>query len=296
MRQLNVIFGIALLSFGLTHCSIPNESKDQAKDAVPSSISDAVHLGLPMSNGALIQNKLGGSLHLFDEENKIYYHTDSAGFYKKNVPASTFKIFTSLIAIEKGLLKDQHEVKAWRNRTQQNKDWNKDQDLKEAFAQSTNWFFEDLTTAIGTDTLNTWLKRIGYPVYIQQGEKKFWLDENFAVTPQEQLILMQNLKQRIWPFSQRTFDVISDIMVRKDTLGIKIYGKTGWGTPHNTNVGWYIGWATFENRKPIYFATCIEQTEPADPQFDRWRKDLTEIALKEAYPQGWNQLHLSEKK
>jgi beta-lactamase class D len=279
----------SLLIAILGGCYPPSTNALETPTVVKSDSALIAVLGLPGTQAAITNFGLQGSVHLFDEETRTQYHSDSAGFYKKNVPASTFKIFSSLIALEKGLIKDQYEVKAWNNRSQKNDNWNKDQHLKEAFALSTNWFFEDITTALGIDTLNACLKRIGYPVMISQGQDKFWLDEHFAVSPEEQIALMQKLYHRTLPFSQRTYDITRDIMLRKDTLGIKIYGKTGWGTPNGNNVGWYVGWAESVNRKPIYFATCIEQAEPARQDFEQLRKSLTESALMEARPKTRNQ-------
>jgi beta-lactamase class D len=284
---------IACLAF-MASCQTVTGPKPSADDQPTKDTSHIVVLGLPATYGALTQFALDGSVHLYDEEQHIEYHSDSAGFYKRNVPASTFKIITSLLAIEKGLLRDQYQVKAWNNRQQKNTSWNKDQDLQEAFALSTNWFFEDLTTALGSDTINAWLRRIGYPAAVNPSETKFWLDTRFTISPKEQIELMQKLYHQELPFSARTMDITKSIMLRKDTLGIQIYGKTGWGTPNGKNIGWYIGWAQFAQRKPIYFATCIEQNEPASQSFSQWRMEVTEMALKEAFPQAWNTSQLSK--
>jgi beta-lactamase class D len=83
------------------------------------------------------------------------------------------------------------------------------------------------------------------------------------------------------PFRATTYDMTQDIMLRKDTLGHKLFGKTGWGAPGNNNVGWYVGWLHRDNKAPVYFATCIEQPEPAHPRFEHWRKEITEWALSE---------------
>ncbi|MEN9638141.1 MAG: class beta-lactamase [Bacteroidota bacterium] len=286
MNQLRIFWSCCLAGLLITGCQ-ESVVKPVAQPSTDSEESKVAIQGLPRALSTLQQIGYSGSVHLFDGETQTEFHSDSAGYFKKNVPASTFKIFTSLIALEKGLLKDQYEVKAWNNRVQKQDKWNKDLDLKEAFALSTNWFFEDLTTAFGVDTLNSWLDRIGYPVKVQHHQSKFWLDEGFTISPQEQIALMKKLAHSEMPFSKRTIDITRDIMMRKDTLGFQIYGKTGWGTPNGMNVGWFVGWAEFPNRKPIYFATCIEHAEPAPEHFEQWRRRITEIALEEAYPNGW---------
>jgi beta-lactamase class D len=278
----------------MASCQTGNGPTPSTADKATTDPSKLVILGLPATSGALKQYALDGSVHLYDEEQHIEYHSDSAGFYHRNVPASTFKIITSLLAIEKGLIRDPYEIKAWNNRVQKNTAWNKDQHLQEAFALSTNWFFEDLTTALGPDTINAWLQRMGYPATIHQSEAKFWLDPGFTISPKEQIELMQKLYHNQLPFAQRTLDITKSIMLRKDTLGIQIYGKTGWGTPNGKNVGWYVGWAKFAERKPIFFATCIEQYEPASESFTQWRIDMTEMALKEAFPILWSQPNLTQ--
>lgn len=72
----------------------------------------------------------------------------------ETLPASTFKIINSLIAIEEKAIRDENEVLKWDGvkRSLFGKEipqWNKDTDLKTAYKNSTIWFYVKMAERIG---------------------------------------------------------------------------------------------------------------------------------------------------
>ncbi|MFN3343993.1 MAG: penicillin-binding transpeptidase domain-containing protein, partial [Flavobacteriales bacterium] len=85
------------------------------------------------------QFNVDGSFVLYDPQTDKYIFYNQDQFEQTFLPASTFKIFNSLIGLETGVIKDENFVIPWDSVTRQNPNWNTDHDLKTAFKNSTVW-------------------------------------------------------------------------------------------------------------------------------------------------------------
>ena len=79
------------------------------------------------------ERNIDGCFLLYDLKQNKYSgynlkRTDSAF-----IPASTFKIFNSLVALETGVIKDENEIIKWDSVDRGNEQWNKDNNLRSAF-------------------------------------------------------------------------------------------------------------------------------------------------------------------
>ena len=54
-----------------------------------------------------------GSIVIYDKNNDRFYEHNPSRNTTAFFPASTFKIFNSLVAIETGVIKDEHEIIQW---------------------------------------------------------------------------------------------------------------------------------------------------------------------------------------
>ena len=78
---------------------------------------------------------LKGSTTIYDLKNKKWLYTDSLDAEKETLPASTFKILNSLIALEQKAVSDENQIINW-DGTEKTffgarvESWNKDTDLK----------------------------------------------------------------------------------------------------------------------------------------------------------------------
>src|SRR5699024_11901349 len=77
-------------------------------------------------------------------------------------PASTFKICHSLIGLETGNIEDENHIIHWDSVERQLPIWNKDHDLKNAFKNSTVWYYQELAKTIGTSQMEDWLNKAQY--------------------------------------------------------------------------------------------------------------------------------------
>ena len=90
-----------------------------------------------------------GSFILFDlnKNSTTVYNPNRCK--KQFTPASTFKIFNSLVALEMGVIKNEHDTIRWDGVTRTNLDWNRDHDMQSAFKYSVVWYYQELARRIG---------------------------------------------------------------------------------------------------------------------------------------------------
>jgi beta-lactamase class D len=74
------------------------------------------------------------------------------------VPASTFKIPNSIIALETGVVKD--AIILHGGKPQPFREWKKDMSMREAIALSAVPIYQELARRIGLDRYHEWLLRL----------------------------------------------------------------------------------------------------------------------------------------
>lgn len=155
-------------------------------------------------------------------------------------PASTFKVFLALVALETGTLRGADEVVPWDGkRYPKQPEWEKDMALREAMQSSSENYFGTLAGRIGHDRLAAWVARAGYGNgRIGEVPAEAWLDGVFTVTARQQLAFVDRLRRNDLPFSARTIDAVKAAMLDETIGGRRVYGKTG-TLPGNA---WWIGW------------------------------------------------------
>jgi len=227
-----------------------------------------------------------GSFVLYDRnaDKFIFYNKDQ--FEKQFTPASTFKICNSLIGLETGVITNENYIIPW-DSVKRNSIWDKDFDLKNAFKNSTVWYYQELARRVGGERMKQWLDTAEYGNADTLGSiDKFWLTGGLRITPSEQIDFMIRLNTNKLPFSQRSVNIVKDIMIEKDTLGYVLRGKSGWGSQGSEDIGWFVGFVE-SNDNVYYFANCvqtdsknIDDKERAD-LFNNSRRSITYQILKE---------------
>ncbi len=197
-----------------------------------------------------------GSFVLYDSKADKYIFYNQDLFRQAFSPASTFKICNSLIGLETGVIKDENFVIPW-DSVIRNPLWDKDHDLKTAFANSTVWYYQELARRVGGQKMKFWLDKTNYGnADTSGGIDQFWLTGGLRISPQQQIDFLQRLHDHKLPFSKRSVDIVKSIMIAQDTLGCKVSAKTGWGGHGNKDVGWYVGYLETKNNV-YYFANCV---------------------------------------
>ncbi|QNK61268.1 class D beta-lactamase [Pedobacter sp. PAMC26386] len=209
-----------------------------------------------------------GSFILYDQKNDHYTYYNQLQTTTAFTPASTFKICNSLIALETGAVKDENVVFKWDKKERPIPAWNADTDMKNAFKNSTVWFYQELAKLVGDEKMKFWLQKANYGNGdISGGIDGFWLWGGLRISPIQQINFLKELQGNKLPFSPRTMDIVKNIMIAKQTNNYVIRAKTGNGKQGDLYVSWYVGYITIADRV-YYFSNCI-QTQDKKPDFKK---------------------------
>lgn len=171
-------------------------------------------------------------------------------------PASTFKVFLALVALETGTLRGADEVVPWDGkRYPKQPEWEKDMALREAMQSSSENYFGTLADRIGHDRLAAWVARTGYGNgRIGEVPAKAWLDGVLTVTARQQLAFVDRLRRNDLPFSTKTITAVKAAMLDETIGNRRVYGKTG------TLKGnaWWIGWVEGGKDPAASFTLVVE--------------------------------------
>lgn len=212
------------------------------------------------------------------EDTYVYYNAPKCR--EQLLPASTFKIPNSLIALETGVVPDEHTLVAWDSVERFVPAWNADTDLRHAFANSTVWYYQEIARRIGKKRMQEYIKKFHYGnKNISGGIDKFWLTGGLRISPEEQVQFLRHLHSGMLPVSQRTLGIVKDIFIREKTEEYTLSGKTGWGMVDSTDIGWFVGWVEREGNTWFY-AVAIQSTN-ANKQFPEARIAIAKSILRE---------------
>lgn len=230
--------------------------------------------------------KVKGSVTVYDYKNKKWFYSDKKDSEVATLPASTFKIINSLIALESGAVKDEKEVFTW-NGNNKNffgtpmKVWNQDTNMEDAYKNSTIWFYVEMAKRIGVANYKKYLSSSEYGNldlrYNQDGD--FWNYGNFAISPENQIKFLIRLYEGRLPFSEANMEIVKKIMISKSDDGRIMHDKTGWTRESGKNIGWHVGFLEMPDNV-IFFSTRItNDVYPENPDFGKCRAKITQEAI-----------------
>lgn len=257
-------------------CSLPILSARSQNPLTPRSSVDAQ---TPNLERAFQELGVDGSIVIYDKNNQRFYEHNRVRNTTAFFPASTFKILNALISLETGVIQDDVAVLTWDGITREIPAWNRDTNLRQAFKDSTVWFYQVLARKNGHERMQNFVaqaeygnRQIGAPDRID----RFWLEGPLQITPKQEIEFLQRLERNDLPFSQRAIDLVKDMMVVEKTPAYMLRGKTGWVD----DVGWFVGY--FEQNNNVYFfATNIEMlnVEAASKRVEVTRRSFQALEL-----------------
>ena len=184
-----------------------------------------------------------GTFVLLDVATETMTVVNRARAEKRTVPASTFKVANSLIALETGAVKDENEILPYGGKKQPVKEWERDMGLRDAIRISNVPIYQEVARRIGLARMQSMLDRLDYGNRtIGTVVDRFWLDGPLQISPVEQAHFLARLAKRQLPLSLRTQAIVRDIMRLEERNGATLYGKTGWAVSTKPDVGWLVGW------------------------------------------------------
>lgn len=193
-------------------------------------------------------------------------------------PCSTFKIISSLIALESGVIVPGDSTLRWSGERFWNPDWNRDMDFPAAFRTSCVWYFRQIIDTIGQPRMQQALATLDYgncDISDWQGRLNtnndnpvltgFWIESSLKISPKEQVDVMARIFGDDSPYAPQTLEQLQQVMlVSEPTEALAIYGKTGMGKAEGVVVdAWFTGFAQMQTG-PVYFCVYLGQTPGAD--------------------------------
>ena len=267
MNEFTRLLLIILISFGIgckTKTSVP----------VQKNVSEFQNL--------LDQFSLSGSLLIYDPVHQTYYSNDFKWANKKHLPASTFKIPNSIIALELGSVSNDSTILEWDQHPRQLAIWEQDLTFKQAFQSSCVPCYQELARKAGVKQMRHYLDKLHYPGmhFDSASVDNFWLEGVSKISQFEQIQFLERLYASKLPIHQNTEQVLKTLLKIEETDSYTLYAKTGWGVRNGANNGWYVGF--IEHKDGVhFFATNVNPNKNLkESDFLNARILFTKAALK----------------
>jgi beta-lactamase class D len=224
---------------------------------------------------------INGCFVLYNQSGNEYIKYNPARCDSGFLPASTFKIPNSLIALEEGIVKDTNEVIKWDGHEWPINNWNQDQTLKTALKYSCVWAYVGFAEQIGITTYAEYLNNFNYGNKNLTGPPtRFWLEGSFKISANQQIEFLKRLFNYDIGISKQSIDIVKDIIIRETGDNYILSGKTGTGTlADNELIMWLVGYIE-KNNMPYFYALNITGTE-ADRTKYYVRNNILKEILKE---------------
>lgn len=225
--------------------------------------------------------KAKGAVLIYDVKNKTYYSNDFSWAKKGIIPASTFKIPNSIIALETGVIKNDSAVFKWDGEKRRFKKWEQDLTFKEAFRASCVPCYQEVARKIGVNRMKTYLKKLNYPgmVFDTLTIDNFWLQGKSKISQIQQIDFLERFYFSKLPISKRTENIMKDIIIIEKTESYTLSGKTGWGMRNKIDNGWLVGYLE-TNNSVYFFATNVEKKNATMDEFPIIRLNSTKEAFR----------------
>jgi beta-lactamase class D len=181
------------------------------------------------------------------------------------LPASTFKIPNSLIALETGVVGDpDKDVFKWDGVVRSISAWNQDHTMRSAIAASAVPVYQEIARRIGAERMQKYVDLFDYGNRdIGGGIDQFWLTGKLRIDPVQQVDFVDRLRRGVLPVSKRSQDLVRDILPVTKVGDSVIRAKSGLlgaelGKP---SLGWMVGWVEKGDAQTV-FALNIDCREP----------------------------------
>ena len=204
------------------------------------------------------------------------------------IPASTYKIPNSLIALETGVIRGADHVIPWDTTARLSNGfwaevWSQDHTLRTAIRHSVVWYYQEIAREVGAERMQQYVDTLDYGNKNIEGDiDLFWLTGELRISPNEQVAFLKRLYEGELPVSDATTQTVKDILVLEDTLGYRLSGKTGTANVTETReLLWLVGYVERDDNT-WYYAFNMEGEEAwelfGNPQR---RLDLVKSLLQE---------------
>lgn len=182
-----------------------------------------------------------GCLMIRDHAHEEIYYYNKQRCTTRFTPASTFKIFNSLVGLETAIAPDDQYVIKW-DGVVRRPEWDHDMTMREAFKVSNVPYYQELARRIGRNTMQHYLDTVQYGNRtIGKNVDQFWLDNSLQISADEQVGFIKKLYFDELPFSERVQRIVRSMMLREEKPEYKLYYKTGTNVVKDSAIYWIVG-------------------------------------------------------
>jgi beta-lactamase class D len=219
----------------------------------------------PDLNGIFAEAGAEGTIAVLDLKGGRVVVTDLERAETPFLPASTFKIPNSLIALETGVVADaDHPTFKWDGVVREIDDWNRDHTLRTAIKASAVPVYQEIARQVGPERMQHYVAAFQYGNRDIAGAlDTFWLEGGLRITALQQVAFLEKLFKEELPVSKRSMEIVKDIMLlEQNDLGV-MRGKTGLlRVDDKIRLGWLVGWVERRDEGFI-FAMNLSFREPS---------------------------------
>lgn len=249
---------------------------EQAMEVMPPSVTEPVVKDMNWSD---YFEGLNGAAVIYNPSENYYQIYNQKLAFEQRSPCSTFKIISSLIALENGIIEVNDSARLWSGEIFWNEDWNKDITFEEAFRSSCVWYFREVINEIGVDLVQIELDKLRYgncDISDWEGRLNtnnnnraltgFWIESSLKISPKEQAEVMERIFGNHSEYSEEAQNQLKQVMLvsEQNETDALIYGKTGMGMAQGVVVdAWFTGFFDI-NHQRMYFCIYLGETSGAD--------------------------------
>lgn len=229
----------------------------------------------------LSKYKLKGSILIYDSKQETFHSNDFKRARTGFIPASTFKIANSIVALETGLVKDRNTILKWDGEQHWQDAWEKDMTFQEAIKVSCVPCYQEIARKVGVKKMKATLKKITYPemVFDETSIDQFWLQGESKITQFQQIEFLGKLFNHQLPITERNTNILKKMLFLHQHPKYDLSGKTGWAVIGDQNIGWFVAHAKTKDNQ-FLIATNIEPDEGFDMKnFGKVRAQVSKEAL-----------------
>lgn len=256
--------------------------RDEGTEIIPT-IELESELVAPNFQAILDSADVLGSILIYDLNNSTYHSNDFKWAKTGLLPASTFKIPNSIIALETGVVEIDSTLFEWDGEDQALSNWEQDLHFSEAFQYSCVPCYQEVAREIGLLRMKEFLDTLDYGNMQVDSTNldMFWLQGESRISQFEQIDFLQRLYRSELPISKRSEIIINRMMIIEENQAYTLSGKTGWSNSNGEDNGWFVGYIDTQINT-YFFATNIEPTPQFEMnRFPQIRRDVTLTAFKQ---------------
>lgn len=205
-----------------------------------------------------------GCIAIYDISQNVCYAGYGEQLDDPRIPASTFKVCSSLVALQTGVIEGPESVILWDGVIRSRPEINKDLTFRNALQVSAVPHYQQLVRKIGPQRMQHWIDTADYGNRdLSGGDDQFWLVGGLRITPREQLRFLEKLIREELAFDKQHQRTVKSMMLVEDGEGYRLFGKTGWATLEGeSHFGWWVGWVETE-KGTFVFVSSLQATGDA---------------------------------